>query len=97
MKNAAYQTHRLDWLGFEIEVRYCPSWLVSGAAHIEVECLTGDPLPITSTGYRSHFTRPENIEAEGGPAAFVQAWLDQEASNAGWKKADADRRQMCLF
>ena len=101
---ASYETHRLDWRGLEIEVRYCPEWMPFyreiygyGLAHIEVESLTRDPLPMTETGYRSHFERPDNIEAAGGPAEYVLAWLEQEAASGQWKRAEEGRRQMSLF
>ena len=96
MTDIAYETHRLDWRGLEIEVRYCPDWML-GRAHIEVEFLCRSPLPITETGYRSHFTTAETVAELGGPVQLVETWLDETASGAGWKDAEAKRRQLSLF
>lgn len=95
----------LNWRGLVIEIRYCPDWLVCyretygyALAHLEVETIqAGVPLPITETGYRSHFDRPDNIEAQGGPIAFVRAWLDHAAEDHAWKKWDGSQRQYSLF
>ena len=96
------QTYQTSWQGIPLSVSYCPSWSTSygeiygyDLAHIEVRgpC----PLPITETGYRSHFDRSDNIDAEGGPVAFVLAWLDSEAQGKAWKKAEVKTRQLTLF
>jgi len=98
MKQSTYQTYRLDWREMEIEVRYCPNWTKSmQVAHIEVESVCRSPLPITETGYRSLFTNPESVEEFGGPISFVEAWLNDEADDAGWKRAEESRRQFSLF
>ncbi|MBN8997707.1 MAG: hypothetical protein J0H94_21065 [Rhizobiales bacterium] len=104
MKNASYQTYRLDWRELEIEIRYCPDW--SGAfrkscgeavAHLEIESLCRSPLPMTGTGYRSHFVGARLVDEAGGPLAFAEAWLEQEAGTPDWKSGEAARRQMSLF
>jgi hypothetical protein len=82
-----YQIHEASRQGITLSVSYCPDWLTCyrqtygyPLAHIEIRgpC----PLPITETGYRSHFTRPDLVDAEGGPVALVLAWLDHEAVTA---------------
>lgn len=106
MTDAPVQRFELIWNGIRIELRYCPSWSESyeriygyPLAHLELETIdpANAPLPVTQTGYRSHFTRPDLIDAEGGPLAFATAWLDHEAKSEKWKAAEADRRQMTLF
>lgn len=103
---AAYQTYQLAWRGIAIEVRYCPSWAdyyerIYGhpLAHLEIEAIDPPrrPLPMTETGYRSHFTAPAVIAAQGGPAAFVRAWLDHEAAADDWQDQEAARAQLSLF
>ena len=98
-----YQNHILTWRGIRIRVRYCPEWSESyrrnlgyGLAHLELDAI-GHPLPVTCTGYRSHFTRPDVVEHHGGPVAFVQAWLNSEARTKTWRKAYAESRQLALF
>ncbi|MET4898526.1 hypothetical protein RN629_15425 [Sphingomonadaceae bacterium jetA1] len=63
----APQRYRLDWQGIEIEARYWPiKW--GAIAHLEIESVAPEraPLPISATGYRSHFHQPGTIEANGG-------------------------------
>ena len=93
------QTHRLTWQGIEIEAVYTPlKWGV--IAHLEVHSINPDhaPLPITETGYRSHFHQPGTIEAHGGDVvAQVIAWLDGEAAKPEWKRHVEASRQGELF
>ena len=102
----AVETHQMDWQGYRIEVRYCPSWSPSYEgiygecmAHLELMSLEepGLPLPVTETGYRSHFTPAKFIDDEGGPIAFVQSWLDDAAKSPKWKEHEAASRQMSLL
>lgn len=106
MSAPSYDTHILDWQGIRIAVRYCPSWLdfyerIYGypLAHLEIDASDPDnePLPLTQTGYRSHFTRPDIIEAAGGPVSFVREWLDEAAKNPEWIASVAARKQLSLF
>lgn len=55
------------------------------------------PLPITETGYKSHFCDRREIEAAGGPVAYALAWLDMAADSKTWREACAARRQLSLF
>jgi hypothetical protein len=68
-------------------------------AHLEIETVepANAPLPMTETGYRSHFCAPADIDTEGGPVAFVRAWLECEARSPEWKAAQEERRQLTLF
>lgn len=93
------QIHRLTWRGIEIEVRYTPlQWKV--IAHLEIESVAPEraPLPITETGYRSHFHQPGTVEANGGDVvAHVIAWLEEEAEKPEWKRHVETCRQFSLF
>jgi hypothetical protein len=99
---ADYQTYQTSWQGIPLSVSYCPSWSPALArfygydlAHLTVEAPC--PLPITDTGYRSHFIQADLIEAEGGPVAFVLAWLDHDASLPAWQAKREQARQLSLF
>jgi hypothetical protein len=93
------QTFRLIWQGIEIEARYwARRWTV--IAHLEVQSIHPEraPLPITGTGYRSHFHQPGTIEALGGDVVSqVIAWLDEEALSDEWQDHLAQSRQGTLF
>jgi len=93
------QTHRFTWREIEIEASYTPlKWDV--IAHLEIRSINPDrtPLPITETGYRSHFHQPGTIEAHGGDVvAQVTAWLDEEAESKAWQNYVEASRQYSLF
>lgn len=105
-KDRGKVTKRLHWKGVIVSVSYEPDWLgmskqsPDGArAHLEVRKVSPDwaLLPITETGYRSHFLAPGEVERIGGPVAYVRAWLDQEAKSPEWKRKDFQSRQLSLF
>jgi hypothetical protein len=86
----------IEWQGVTVLVSYSPSDIMAHA-HIELRVPDKRRLPVTETGYRSHFLPRGVVEAAGGPEAFVKAWLDEEAKTSKWKKqAEADR-QLSLF
>ncbi len=106
MTSAPYETERLDWQGITVEVRYTPDWSASyrevygyPLAHLEIESVAPAkaPLPITETGYLSHFCAPADVDAEGGPSPYVRMWLDHEAQSDSWKQSQAERAQLSLF
>jgi hypothetical protein len=94
-----HQTYRFAWQGIDIEAIYTPlKWGVT--AHLEILSIVPEraPLPITSTGYRSHFHQPGTIEAHGGDVvAQVIAWLDEEAAKPAWRAYVDASRQGDLF
>lgn len=103
---AGYQDFEFLWEGVRIEIRYTPSWAdyyrrIYGhrLAHLEIQSIDppDSPLPVTETGYRSHFTSPEEVEDAGGPVAFVQAILDEAARSPAWIEREAAARQLSLF
>jgi len=93
------QSYRFTWQGIEIEATYTPlQWGVT--AHLEIRSIAPEraPLPITTTGYRSHFMQPGTVEAHGGDVvAQVIAWLDEEAAKPEWRTYVDARRQGDLF
>jgi hypothetical protein len=93
------QTYRFCWRGVEIEASYTPrKWGVT--AHLEVRSVRPERarLPITETGYRSHFHSPGTIEALGGDiVAQVVAWLNEEATKPAWRRHVEASRQGELF
>lgn len=90
-----YIIHAIDWQGIALSVGYARDWHGMGTAHIEVR--SPSPIPITDTGYRSHFLHPEHVEDAGGPVAYVMAWLDVAADSPAWIAAQARTRQLTLF
>ncbi len=101
----AYTSETLIWQSFEVEVRYDPdpfslaSRHQEAMAHVEIHTIQPEkaPLPITETGYRSHFTPKGNIDEYDSAVEFVKAWLDHEAQSEEWRIVQENARQLCLF
>lgn len=97
------ETHTITWRGITIEISYEERWLGSdgpfSTAHLQLRAIAPEraPLPMTETGYRSHFTPASVIAEAGGPVAFVEQWLDHEAGSKTWKEREEAARQMTLF
>jgi len=91
--------HKLVWRDVTCRVRHTRDYLSEGWSHIEIIVLAPKdaPLPITQTGYLSHFLEEEELTKSGGPVTFFRAWLDREAKTATWAKADFKWRQLELF
>lgn len=91
-------TFTVNWQGITLSVAYHPKSFLS-FAHLEVRSLhpARAPLPITETGYRSHFLDRAEIEAFGGPETYVRAWLDDRAQTPEWRPHMERSRQGSLF
>lgn len=96
----------IDWRGVTVAIRYEADWLNMCrhgsryyTAHLEIEAIgpARAPLPITETGYRSHFTSPAVIAEAGGPVAYALAWLNSEARTPAWRAEERQSRQLNLF
>ena len=90
------ETYRLDWQGRKIEISYQPCSF-AGTGHLQIRVRHCRPLPITETGYRSHFASPADVEQLGGPVAYVEAWPDAMAETKAWKRTARGGYQMTLF
>lgn len=94
------QTYRFTWQGIEIEVVYTPRKGGGIIAHLDIRSVKPEraPLPITSTGYLSHFHELGTIEARGGDVVGqLMAWLDEEAANPEWQAHQEADKQGTLF
>ena len=65
--------------------------------HIELRVERGRIIPVTETGYRSHFLQTAFVEVYDGPEGYVRAWLDNEAQSPDWRKRAEAARQLSLF
>lgn len=82
-----------------IRITHARDYLSSGSDHIEVESVAPKkaPMPITETGYRSHFIPALDLINAGGPVTVVTNWLAQEAKGKAWSKAATQKAQGDLF
>ncbi len=85
------EQHNITWRSVEIEITFTPEKF-GMTDHIELRTKNNEYLPVTETGYRSHFIPAGSVAAHGGVVKFVTAWLDHEAKRIGWSNA-----QMSLF
>ena len=98
-------TATMDWQGITLSVSYEAEYLgfsrnsECAMAHLQVEAISParTRLPITETGYRSHFIHPSAVEELGGPVAYARTWLDHAAKHHEWQAYQEAARQMSLF
>ena len=92
-------TYSLVWQGITIRVVHTPRrW--NAIEHLEIRSVApaGAALPITGTGYRSHFVPIDTVAAHGGDVvAQVTAWLEEEATKPDWLAHVEASRQGDLF
>lgn len=89
-------TTMLIWNGIKIMITHTPNYC-GVVDHIELHVENRERIPVTETGYRSHFLHESVIEPYGSALAFVQAWLDHEALDPEWRAYELASRQMSLF
>lgn len=103
MNDHRFETHKLLWRGITIEVTYEAHWLrregLYCPCHLTLKTIEREryPLPVTETGYLSHFTDPVLVAEAGGPLAYVTAELEATAMSKRWQQQEAERRQLSLF
>jgi hypothetical protein len=95
------EQYRFEWNGILLELIYEPQWLGidENLAHLSVTSIRPErtPLPITETGYRSHFVAAADVDSAGGPVAYVEAWLTAESRTLAWRAREQAARQFTLF
>ena len=85
------EKHNITWRNVQIEITFTPDAFCM-VDHIELRIGNKALLPVTETGYRSHFVNKGTVAAHGGAVAFVTAWLDHEAKRTSW-----NNDQLSLF
>ncbi len=87
-----------DWEGIVISITHANKYC-GVIEHLEIRSI--DPpkalLPITETGYRSHFISEGTLDTYDSPLAYVLAWLEYEADKPEWKAQELAARQYTLF
>ena len=101
-------TTRGQWQHVVFRLRHTPDYIIKGTDHLELIVLTPscrwrakdktrEPLPITETGYLSHFAYDKTIPNAKAALAFFLEWINREAKTKRWQTADNKRRQLDLF
>lgn len=98
------QRSTIIWRGLHVRVQFIPVYAKGflelygwSMAHLEITSKNRVELPVTETGYRSHFLPEEEVKARGGPEAYVRAWLDHAALSPVWIAKREAAKQMSLF
>lgn len=56
------QKYSIAWRGIALEISYTPEAFIA-TDHVEIRTEGRIPLPVTETGYRSHFVPVGSVEA----------------------------------
>jgi hypothetical protein len=95
------EQHELTWTSGHISIRIGITYDTSYGIveHLAVESLEPQKarLPITETGYRSHFLEPGTVAAHGGPVEATRKLLEDAANSAEWQEYLSSSRQSSLF
>jgi hypothetical protein len=85
----------IQWSGITITVTHTENWLTTGYDHVELraDCR----LPVTETGYRSHFLPATELAIFESVEDFVVQWLDGAATSKVWQQYLRDSQQLTLF
>lgn len=100
MQKETIITDIMEWQGITLSVSCERDYAtMRGLTHLSIHVLapSTSKLPITETGYKSHFLSEVEVEELGGPLGYVRAWLDAEAATPEWQAQQQAARQMSLF
>lgn len=91
------EVSNITWEGREIRLSYTREYF-DEMDHLEVRSGDDEPLPITSTGYRSEFFQTSDPEPKMHEIErMVIAWLDSEAAKQPWQDYLLTSQQLSLF
>ena len=85
----------LVWEGISIVLSHHSQRFGGPFDHLELRA--NERLPVTETGYRSHFIHPKELELWASPEAFVLDWLNDAARHPNWQAYRQQSRQLSLF
>jgi len=91
--------HPASGRAVHLRVDHTRNYLVVGTDHIEIHVIAPKKavIPLTDTGYRSHFIDGEQLKEAGGVRSFVEQWLAAESHSKEWQNKDLARQQGDLF
>jgi hypothetical protein len=97
--------YAMEWVNpvsgeiYQLRIEHRADYFYPGMDHVEITTRSPlrAPLPITATGYLSHFIGAAQLEAAGGPEAFVADWLKRAGADPLWRRREAQKLQGDLF
>jgi len=87
--------HQIEWQGIAITITHRKTYPISGFGHIEVQA--NQRLPITETGYRSHFISDQELSGFKDAQDYVTQWLEATCKTKEWLAHVESLRQPSLF
>lgn len=92
------KTYEFEWCGICVSLQHVHKYC-GVIEHLEIRTIDPEktPLPITETGYKSHFIDETSINNYGGALAYVLAWLDDAARKPEWQRQNEVASQYSLF
>ena len=90
--------YEIIWNEITISIIHTRKWC-DQIDHLDVQSISPERarLPITETGYKSHFHHEEALAEYSDAKAYVLAWLDHEAKSPKWKAYVESQQQLSLF
>lgn len=86
---------QIEWQGITITITHRKTWPINSFSHIEVKA--NQRLPMTETGYKSHFMPNEALSEYDGVIDFVTQWLEATCKTKEWLAHVESLRQPSLF
>jgi len=87
--------HEIEWQGIAITISHRSQWPIVDFHHIEVKA--DQRLPMTETGYKSHFMPEKALSEFEDVVDFVSQWLEATCQSKEWLRYVEDMRQPSLF
>lgn len=95
---------KLIWNTIAIDVTYDNDWSKAhreimgfSMGHLEIKSEDRVRLPITETGYKSHFIAATEIKEYGGAEKYVTDWLEEKSKSKDWQNYWRSSKQLSLF
>ena len=87
--------YQMEWQGIAITITHRKTYPINGFSHIEVQA--DQRLPMTETGYRSHFISDEELSGFMDAQDYVTQWLEASCQSKEWLVHVESLRQPSLF
>lgn len=85
----------IEWNGIPISVSFITGWPINDFCHLEIQA--DERLPITETGYKSHFMDLAHLKGYCDHIQYVLSWLDDAATSYEWQAYLNATQQLSLF
>ncbi len=94
-----YAYHEFEWNSILISLNYQHlRWGVIDHMTIKTIDPPDAPLPITETGYCSHYIEPDALDYfDKDPVKYIMSRLDELGAQPAWQKQQDEARQYSLF